>query len=201
MSPAPMLSVASGVRKNTRRIAASSSADEPPRTPLRRASTGYASSSRLSSLPKTPVPRGANKRTRSAAFPNASSQPPLGEESDNSDKDFNNSNRFATPQRNKRQRLTTPPPAPGRAPKTLVVVESDDDNDMDMDWTDDDDRHLVEMVVRKLQLTQSDWEECAMRLGKGDSRSLGKRWEGLLGSIALKNHRRKRIGGPRISRN
>lgn len=60
-------------------------------------------------------------------------------------------------------------------------------------WTDDDDRQLVEMVLGKLRLTKSDWEECARTLGK-DSRSVGKRWENLLGNIVVKGvDRRRRI--------
>jgi hypothetical protein len=62
------------------------------------------------------------------------------------------------------------------------------------DWTDEDDRQLVEMVLGKLKLSKTDWEECARTLGKGDSKSVGKRWENLLGNIALRNRRGARIG-------
>jgi predicted NAD-dependent protein-ADP-ribosyltransferase YbiA (DUF1768 family) len=65
-------------------------------------------------------------------------------------------------------------------------------------WTDDDDRQLVAMVLGKLRLTKSDWEECARTLGKGDSRSVGKRWDDLRGNIVVKGDRRKRIGQRRI---
>jgi hypothetical protein len=81
-------------------------------------------------------------------------------------------------------------------------VDSSDEEEVDVmvNWTDDDDRQLVEMVLGKLQLSKSDWEECARTLGKGDSRSVGKRWEDLLGNIAIKN-RRKRIGRVHSRRN
>jgi hypothetical protein len=183
LSPSPIpLGVASSqnsrVRKSTPRRAA---IQEAPRTPVRRRA------------PVAPPVR-TNKRTRSVAFSSSSS----GEESEDSDKDFNRrtTDRFATPPRGKRVRLTTPPPAPNRGIRGLLI-DSDDDEDTVM-WTDDDDRQLVAMVLGKLRLTKSDWEECARTLGKGDSRSVGKRWEDLRGNIVVKGDRRKRIGQRRI---
>ncbi|KAA8910901.1 hypothetical protein FN846DRAFT_774653 [Sphaerosporella brunnea] len=155
----------------------SQQSQEPPRTPVRRAPAA----------PRLPIktPVRTNKRTRTDAFS------PSSEESDNSDKDFNRRDRFATPPRGKRVRLTTPPPAPNRGIRSLLP-DSDDEEDTVM-WTDDDDRQLVEMVLGKLRLTKSDWEECARTLGK-DSRSVGKRWENLLGNIVVKGvDRRRRI--------
>jgi hypothetical protein len=152
---------------------------EAPRTPVRRAA------------PVAPVRK--NKRTRSIAFSSSS-----GEESEDSDKDFNHrsTDRFATPPRGKRVRLTTPPPAPNRGIRGLLT--DDDDEEDTVMWTDDDDRQLVAMVLGKLRLTKSDWEECARTLGKGDSGSVGKRWDDLRGNIVVKGDRRKRIGQRRI---
>jgi len=198
LSPAPVpmaLAVASTqttVGKSNRRATAASARD-PPRTPVRRASSSRVSSvlPPPPSLPKAPVlvACSSNKRTRSAAFDSS----PVGEESDNSDKDFNSrrNDRFATPPPRKRVRPTTPPPAPNRGVRGLLA--DSDDEDEDMSWTSDDDRQLVELVLGRLQLSKSDWEECARSLGKGDGHSVGKRWEGLLGNISLKD-RRKRIG-------
>ncbi|KAI5854623.1 hypothetical protein BZA05DRAFT_350517 [Tricharina praecox] len=168
-----------------------SPAPEPPRTPVRRATSSRVLSAPPPppTLPKAPVlvARLSNKRTRSAAFDSS----PMDEESDNSDKDFNRrTDRFATPPPRKRVRPTTPPPAPNRGVRGLLA---DNDDDEYMSWTSDDDRQLVELVLGKLQLSKNDWEECARSLGKGDGHSVGKRWESLLGNISLKD-RRKRIG-------
>jgi len=195
LSPAPpsmALTVASTqttARKSNRR-ATVASAREPPRTPVRRATSSRVfSSSPPPPLPKAPVlvTRSSNKRTRSAAFDSSH----VCEKSDNSDKDCNRrTDRFATPPPCKRVRPTSPPPAPNRGVRGLLP---DSDDDEDMSWTSDDDRQLVELVLGRLQLSKSDWEECARSLGKGDGHSVGKRWEGLLGNISLKD-RRKRIG-------
>lgn len=186
LSPSPIplgvASQSSRIRKTTttttrRAMQPSQQSQEPPRTPVRRAPAA----------PRLPIktPVRTNKRTRTDAFS------PSSEESDNSDKDFNRRDRFATPPRGKRVRLTTPPPAPNRGIRSLLP-DSDDEEDTVM-WTDDDDRQLVEMVLGKLRLTKSDWEECARTLGK-DSRSVGKRWENLLGNIVVKGvDRRRRI--------
>jgi len=180
--PLPLGTVHSGVRKSARRIAAapfSSSTPGLPRTPARRLNaTGIA-----------PPPRRTNKRTRSSAFPVAPlPSSPLSAESENSDNDFHNL--FTTPPRTKRPRLTTPPPPPNRGPRRHQVDDTDDEEDTQMEWTDEDDRQLVEMVLGKLRLSRTDWEECAQSLGK-DSRSVGKRWENLLGNISIKNRKKK----------
>jgi hypothetical protein len=69
---------------------------------------------------------------------------------------------------------------------------------MEEDWSTEEDRILVELVLDKLQLSKSDWNECAKTLGK-DKGSIGKRWKDLVGegSVGLKkkgkNARRPRI--------
>jgi hypothetical protein len=65
------------------------------------------------------------------------------------------------------------------------------------EWTNEDDRLLVELVLEKLKLTKSDWQDCARSLGK-DRGSVGKRWKSLMGAgeIGLKGRpRRARIHG------
>jgi len=47
-------------------------------------------------------------------------------------------------------------------------------------WSENDDRLLVETVLSKLNLSSSEWNDCAVRLGK-DKDSLGRRWKLLLG--------------------
>jgi hypothetical protein len=70
---------------------------------------------------------------------------------------------------------------------TDVVVESDGDM-----WSAEDDRILVELVLEKLKLSKSDWQDCARSLGK-DRGSVGRRWKSLMisGDIGLKRTSRR----------
>jgi hypothetical protein len=81
---------------------------------------------------------------------------------------------------------------PGRQ-GTDVVVEADGET-----WSTEEDRILVELVLEKLKLTKSDWQDCARSLGK-DRGSVGRRWKSLMinGDVGLKraSHRRGRIHG------
>jgi hypothetical protein len=65
-------------------------------------------------------------------------------------------------------------------------------------WTSEEDRILVELVLEKLKLTKSDWQDCARSLGK-DRGSVGRRWKTLMGGgeIGLKRSsaRRAKIHG------
>jgi len=73
-----------------------------------------------------------------------------------------------------------------------VVVEADGEK-----WSTEDDRILVELVLEKLKLTKSDWQDCARSLGK-DRSSLGRRWKSLMinGDVGLKrSSRRSKIHG------
>ncbi|KAK3310357.1 uncharacterized protein B0T15DRAFT_35132 [Chaetomium strumarium] len=76
---------------------------------------------------------------------------------------------------------------------TDVVVEADGEA-----WSTEEDRILVELVLEKLKLTKSDWQDCARSLGK-DRGSVGRRWKSLMinGEVGLKrgSHRRGRIHG------
>ncbi|KAL2154156.1 hypothetical protein VTH82DRAFT_2832 [Thermothelomyces myriococcoides] len=78
-------------------------------------------------------------------------------------------------------------------PGTDVVVEADGEP-----WSTEDDRILVELVLEKLKLTKSDWQDCARSLGK-DRGSVGRRWKSLMsnGDVGLKRAplRRPRIHG------
>ncbi|KAK3301160.1 uncharacterized protein B0H64DRAFT_471127 [Chaetomium fimeti] len=78
-------------------------------------------------------------------------------------------------------------------PGTDVVVEADGSA-----WSTEEDRMLVELVLEKLKLTKSDWQDCARSLGK-DRGCLGRRWKSLMlnGDVGLKRGglRRGRIHG------
>lgn len=61
------------------------------------------------------------------------------------------------------------------------------------EWTVEDDRILVELVLEKLKLTKSDWQDCARSLGK-DRHSVGRRWKSLManGEVGLKTRSGRR---------
>ncbi|KAI9818431.1 MAG: hypothetical protein M1827_000490 [Pycnora praestabilis] len=77
------------------------------------------------------------------------------------------------------------------------ATESKKDTAEQDEWSTEEDRVLVEMVLEKLKLTKTDWNECARRVGK-DKGSVGKRWKALVGegSVGLKGGKGK--GRPRI---
>lgn len=68
-------------------------------------------------------------------------------------------------------------------------------------WSTEEDRMLVELVLEKLQLSKTDWQDCARSLGKKDRHSVGRRWKSLMlsGDIGLRpgarSNRRGRIHG------
>ncbi|KAK4673493.1 hypothetical protein QC763_112500 [Podospora pseudopauciseta] len=76
---------------------------------------------------------------------------------------------------------------------TDIVAEGDGSK-----WSAEDDRILVELVLEKLKLSKSEWQDCARSLGK-DRSSVGKRWKSLMvnGDVGLKRTglRRGRIHG------
>jgi len=75
---------------------------------------------------------------------------------------------------------------------TDVVVEGDGET-----WSTEEDRILVELVLEKLKLSKSDWQDCARSLGK-DRSSVGRRWKSLMinGDIGLKrSSRRSKLHG------
>ncbi|KAI1076720.1 hypothetical protein F5B20DRAFT_554330 [Whalleya microplaca] len=74
-----------------------------------------------------------------------------------------------------------------RAEGTEVEVEADGEM-----WSKEDDRILVELVLEKLKLSKTDWQDCARCLGK-DRISLGRRWKSLMvnGDVGLKSRSRR----------
>ena len=69
------------------------------------------------------------------------------------------------------------------------------DDGEDDGWTAEDDRILVELVLDKLKLSKTEWQDCARSLGR-DRYAVGRRWRSLLvaGDVGIKGSRR---GGPR----
>lgn len=61
------------------------------------------------------------------------------------------------------------------------------------EWSTEEDRVLVELVLEKLKLTKSDWQDCARSLGR-DRGSVGRRWKCLMGNgdVGLKRNHLKR---------
>jgi len=73
-----------------------------------------------------------------------------------------------------------------------VVVEADGET-----WSTEEDRILVELVLEKLKLSKSEWQDCARNLGK-DRSSVGRRWKSLMvnGDIGIKrSSRRSKLHG------
>lgn len=72
---------------------------------------------------------------------------------------------------------------------TSSEAEVEADGEM---WSTEDDRVLVELVLEKLKLTKSDWQDCARSLGK-DRSSIGRRWKSLMvsGDVGLKTRSRR----------
>ncbi|KAI0841011.1 hypothetical protein F5Y06DRAFT_235289 [Hypoxylon sp. FL0890] len=71
---------------------------------------------------------------------------------------------------------------------TEVEIEVDGER-----WSKEDDRILVELVLEKLKLSKTDWQDCARSLGK-DRSSIGRRWRSLMinGDVGLKSSRSRR---------
>ncbi|KAK2040523.1 hypothetical protein LZ31DRAFT_557783 [Colletotrichum somersetense] len=71
---------------------------------------------------------------------------------------------------------------------TNVEVEADGEP-----WSAEEDRILVELVLEKLQLSKTEWQDCARSLGK-DRNCLSRRWKSLMlqGEVGLKGRRSSR---------
>ncbi|KAK0618294.1 hypothetical protein B0T17DRAFT_592120 [Bombardia bombarda] len=79
-----------------------------------------------------------------------------------------------------------------RVEGTDVIEEADGEP-----WSTEEDHILVELVLEKLKLSKSDWQDCARSLGK-DRSSVGRRWKSLManGDVGIKRtSRRSRIHG------
>jgi hypothetical protein len=83
---------------------------------------------------------------------------------------------------------TNPEPEPAEAQREAEEADGGGE-----EWTTEEDRILVELVLEKLKLTKSDWQDCARSLGK-DRGSVGRRWKSLMGAgeVGLKGARRFR---------
>jgi hypothetical protein len=68
--------------------------------------------------------------------------------------------------------------------KEGTEVEGERDGEQ---WSLEDDRVLVELILEKLKLSKSEWQECARRIGKGDH-GAERRWKTLVrnGDIEVK---------------
>ena len=151
-----------------------------PSTPLRRTARGGI---------RTPVNK--NKRCRAVAFSGKEDDI----ESENSDQELRDP--FSTP-KNKRARLTTAPSPPNRNLR-FTDASAGASEEEDAVWTSEEDRQLVELVLRKLKLSKDDWEECARSLGRRNGKALGKRWDSLISNRGLVLRDKRRIK-PRPSR-
>ncbi|KAM4059423.1 MYB-like protein [Hirsutella rhossiliensis] len=154
--------------------------------------------------PRPASPSGPNKRRRADDADHLSH----GEEQDaDSDLDIAPSHLSddgpATPSTPKCSRI-----APEQLPLGLARADFHDmhllNNGQDVDndgaeWSADDDRILVELVLDKLRLSKTEWQDCARSLGK-DRHSVGRRWKSLMakGDVGLKARgpsRRARLHG------
>lgn len=77
--------------------------------------------------------------------------------------------------------------------------QPDERDEEEKEWSTEEDRILVELVLEKLKLSKSDWQDCARSLGK-DRGSVGKRWRSLMGNgdVGLKTRssgRRAKLHG------
>jgi hypothetical protein len=151
-----------------------------------------------------PPPRGINKRRR-AIDDDASRDAP---DSDNDDVQLRPPDKMAGPSTPKRIRLAPQVLPMGlersdfqrleeMAEKNASVEERKEGKAEAADeWSSVEDRLLVELVLEKLKLSKSDWQDCARSLGK-DRGSVGRRWKSLVGSgeVGLKSSRGRRERG------
>ncbi|KAM5356244.1 hypothetical protein ACJ41O_002890 [Fusarium nematophilum] len=58
----------------------------------------------------------------------------------------------------------------------------------DDEWTAEDDRVLIELVLEKLKLSKTEWQDCARSLGR-DRHAVNRRWKNLIlsGDVGLKS--------------
>jgi hypothetical protein len=75
------------------------------------------------------------------------------------------------------------------------IKEDEEEEEEGGEWSTEEDRMLVELVLEKLKLSKSEWQDCARSLGK-DKASVGRRWKSLMsaGVVGLKGRRRTRSG-------
>jgi len=172
------------------------------------ATNNHGGQERLKIRKRTAPPRGANKRRRAI-------DDDMGRDDDvDSDLDISNSSDYGE---SEDVRQTTPTPAtpkrariaPENIPRGLArsdfhnlhepteeetekqgtEVEEEEDGEF---WSIEDDRVLVELVLEKLKLSKSEWQECARRVGKGEH-GIERRWKSLLrhGDVGVKSRLRR----------
>ncbi|TVY34860.1 hypothetical protein LSUB1_G005406 [Lachnellula subtilissima] len=157
-----------------------------------------------------PPPRGINKRRRVADDDDMSHGHAQQEDEDDAsvaalEEKEDDENGPRTP---KRARLLAPPVLPlglergdfhsllpaSTPQENNEVLPSIEDNDAQRSdfWSTEEDRLLVELVLEKLKLTKSDWQDCARSLGK-DRGTVGRRWKSLMGGgeVGLKHRPRR----------
>lgn len=160
---------------------------------------------------KRAAPRGTNKRRRASDDSptrhsyDADMQEAMGSDSETdsfvSPPEYNVPTAPATP---KRVRI-----APEQMPLGLErsdfhnmhLDQSEDDlnhinsshDDDDEEWSSEDDRVLIELVLEKLRLSKTQWQECARGLGR-DRNAVNRRWKSLLvnGDVGLKSRPTRR---------
>ncbi|OAQ64272.1 MYB-like protein [Pochonia chlamydosporia 170] len=139
-------------------------------------------------------PRGVNKRRRPDADDMGREDQDLSSEEEDIESDLDlraNSPEPAAPSTPKRARI-----APEQLPLGLERSDFHDIHTQGADvaaaadsqeWTAEDDRILVELVLEKLKLSKSEWQDCARNLGK-DRHTVNKRWKSLImkGEVGLK---------------
>lgn len=69
--------------------------------------------------------------------------------------------------------------------------EMDNGRNTSIDWSSEEDRQLVELILGKMRLNKSDWQDCSRTLGRG-SGNIKARWNSLLGGgeVGLKTRAR-----------
>jgi len=87
------------------------------------------------------------------------------------------------------------PQTPPDRPHNTSKKEEDEEN-----WCSSDDSALVSMILHKLRLRQSDWDDCARRLGKGKG-SIGERLKMLVGDgeVGLRRGKGRKKRGSELS--
>lgn len=75
-------------------------------------------------------------------------------------------------------------------PLSAGDAQQEESESSSSDWTAEDDRMLVELVLEKLKLSKSDWQDCARTLGK-DRHAMSRRWKSLMVNDEVGLKRRK----------
>ncbi|KAF4464998.1 DNA-binding [Fusarium albosuccineum] len=73
-------------------------------------------------------------------------------------------------------------------PRREEPNNTDDAEAADDDWSAEDDRILIELVLEKLKLSKTEWQDCARNLGR-DRHAVNRRWKSLIlnGDVGLKS--------------